>query len=245
MYWVRDEPSRLAADKDAEQVILERTRERIAECWRLMDALVPRGTAYLLGDRVGVLDIYVAVVSRWTPGRTRFDREAPRMAEVVRRVDADPRLADFWAARFPFKPGWEGPDASRSSRDGKVRRRPERGGQSPDGQRNSLRHHLPQPACGTSRNTLALIREQGIEPQVVEYLKTPPTKAKRRSALGELIHAEAGTSDSRRTRRTLNALTISTPCTTARPISTLVYWPWSISRPKISGATACPMSSPA
>lgn len=29
------------------------------------------------------------------------------------------------------------------------------------------------PACGTSRNTLALIREKGFEPQVIEYLKTP------------------------------------------------------------------------
>ena len=33
------------------------------------------------------------------------------------------------------------------------------------------------PACGTSRNTLALIRHAGIEPKVVEYLKTPPSKA--------------------------------------------------------------------
>jgi arsenate reductase len=32
------------------------------------------------------------------------------------------------------------------------------------------------PTCGTSRNTLALIRHAGIEPNVVEYLKTPPTK---------------------------------------------------------------------
>ena len=31
------------------------------------------------------------------------------------------------------------------------------------------------PACGTSRNTLALIRNAGIEPHVVEYLKTPPS----------------------------------------------------------------------
>jgi arsenate reductase (glutaredoxin) len=30
------------------------------------------------------------------------------------------------------------------------------------------------PACGTSRNTLALIRNAGIEPEVIEYLKTPP-----------------------------------------------------------------------
>ena len=33
------------------------------------------------------------------------------------------------------------------------------------------------PACGTSRNTLALIRHAGIEPHVVEYLKTPPSRA--------------------------------------------------------------------
>jgi len=33
------------------------------------------------------------------------------------------------------------------------------------------------PACGTSRNTLALIRHVGIEPHVVDYLKTPPSRA--------------------------------------------------------------------
>jgi arsenate reductase len=32
------------------------------------------------------------------------------------------------------------------------------------------------PACSTSRNTLAMIRERGIEPDVVEYLKTPPDR---------------------------------------------------------------------
>lgn len=33
------------------------------------------------------------------------------------------------------------------------------------------------PACGTSRNTLALLRHVGIEPHVIEYLKTPPGRA--------------------------------------------------------------------
>ncbi len=33
------------------------------------------------------------------------------------------------------------------------------------------------PACGTSRNTLAMIRNAGIEPHVVEYLKTPTSRA--------------------------------------------------------------------
>ena len=41
------------------------------------------------------------------------------------------------------------------------------------------------PACGTSRNALAIIREHGEEPRVIEYLKTPPT----RKELVELIKA--------------------------------------------------------
>jgi arsenate reductase len=32
------------------------------------------------------------------------------------------------------------------------------------------------PSCGTSRNTLAMIRNSGAEPEVIEYLKTPPSK---------------------------------------------------------------------
>jgi arsenate reductase len=43
------------------------------------------------------------------------------------------------------------------------------------------------PECGTSRNTLALIRNAGVEPTVIEYLKTPPT----RETLVDLI-ARAG-----------------------------------------------------
>jgi arsenate reductase len=41
------------------------------------------------------------------------------------------------------------------------------------------------PACGNSRNTLAMIRQSGEEPEVIEYLKTPPTRAR----LVELIKA--------------------------------------------------------
>ena len=48
------------------------------------------------------------------------------------------------------------------------------------------------PACGTSRNTLALIRHAGIEPTVVEYLKTPPSREQLReiaAATGQPLRA--------------------------------------------------------
>ena len=62
---------------------------------------------YILGDALNVLDLYVTVISRFGPWRTRFYQAAPKMAAIVRRVDADPRLQDFWARRFPFYEGWE------------------------------------------------------------------------------------------------------------------------------------------
>jgi arsenate reductase (glutaredoxin) len=42
------------------------------------------------------------------------------------------------------------------------------------------------PRCNTSRRTLALLRERGVEPEIIEYLKTPPTAAELKKILGQL-----------------------------------------------------------
>ncbi|MBU4434061.1 MAG: glutathione S-transferase family protein [Alphaproteobacteria bacterium] len=107
LFWVRDEPARLVGDDAAMQArVKAATAERIADCWAMMDSQISPG-AYLLGDQMSVLDLYVTVISRWGPRRVRFYEVAPKMAAVVRRVDADPRLTAFWAERFPFFEGWE------------------------------------------------------------------------------------------------------------------------------------------
>lgn len=51
---------------------------------------------------------------------------------------------------------------------------------------NTVIYHNPK--CGTSRNTLAMIRNAGIEPEVIEYLKTPPSK----QMLTDMISAMGG-----------------------------------------------------
>jgi len=104
--WIRADPMRLVADATQASVIQDRIANRRAECWRHMDGQVKSGT-FLLGDELTVLDLYVATVSRWSPRRNRFYREAPGLGAVARRVDADPRLAALWAARFPFVEGWD------------------------------------------------------------------------------------------------------------------------------------------
>lgn len=104
--WVRSDPMRLVSDENQVAVVQDRIAARRAECWRQMNDQV-EPAPFLLGNELGVLDLYVATVSRWSPRRQRFYREAPKLASVVRRVDADQRLTEFWKARFPFIEGWE------------------------------------------------------------------------------------------------------------------------------------------
>lgn len=105
-YWVKDDPMRLVSDPAQAPVVEDRLNARIADCWAIMEAGLSPGR-YLLGDAPTVLDLYVTVVSRFRPRRQRFYAAAPRMGEVVRRLDADPRLADLWARRYPFFDGWD------------------------------------------------------------------------------------------------------------------------------------------
>ncbi|MES2362515.1 MAG: arsenate reductase (glutaredoxin) [Pseudomonadota bacterium] len=42
------------------------------------------------------------------------------------------------------------------------------------------------PKCGTSRNVLALIRNTGVEPEIIEYLKTPPTREKLQELVAQM-----------------------------------------------------------
>lgn len=104
--WIKDDAMRIAASKDDAPRVIDRVHDRIADCWRKMDEQITP-SHYILGDELSVLDLYVTVISRFGPWRTRFYKSAPKMAEIVRQIDADPRLKEFWAKRFPFYEGWE------------------------------------------------------------------------------------------------------------------------------------------
>lgn len=101
LHWIKPDVTRIGARPDQRDQVVDAVHERIAFCWGVMDAQMKPGQ-YLLGDELSVLDLYVAVVSRFGPWRERFYEVAPTMSPIVRRVDSDPRLQDFWAARFPL-----------------------------------------------------------------------------------------------------------------------------------------------
>jgi GST-like protein len=106
LHWIKPDVQRIGAPPALRDTVVKAVHDRIAFCWSHMDAQLSPGR-YLMGDELTALDLYVTVVSRFGPWRTRFYEVAPKMSAVVRRVDAEPRLAQFWARRFPFDEGWE------------------------------------------------------------------------------------------------------------------------------------------
>ena len=90
-------------------------------------------------------------------------------------------------------------------------------------------YHIPR--CSKSRQTLALLQERGVEPTVVEYLKSPPSAAQLDrilKALGkqprelmrkkEAAYKEAGLDDEALTRKQLLAAMVEHPSVIERPI---------------------------
>jgi len=106
LHWIKPDVRRIGAPPELRDAVIDAVHERIAFCWSAMDAQLDPGR-YLLGEQMTMLDLYVTVVSRFGPWRQRFYAAAPKMRAVVRRVDAEPRLAALWAKRFPFEEGWE------------------------------------------------------------------------------------------------------------------------------------------
>lgn len=97
------------------------------------------------------------------------------------------------------------------------------------------------PACGTSRNTLALLRDKGIEPKVVEYLKTGWTKTQ----LQELLKTmDASARDILRVRGTqAHELGLTDPAASdAALIAAMILDPVLVERPIVvtpKGAAVC------
>ena len=106
LHWIKPDVRRIGAPEASRAAVVDAVHDRIAFCWQNMDAQIEPGR-YLLGAELTVLDLYVTVVSRFGPWRKRFYGAAPKMTPVVNRVDAEPRLAEFWRRRFPFDDGWE------------------------------------------------------------------------------------------------------------------------------------------
>ena len=102
-------------------------------------------------------------------------------------------------------------------------------------------YHNPQ--CGTSRNTLAMIRNSGVEPRVVEYLKTPPS---RKELLGLVQAMGLSVRDVLRQKGTpYEALGLGNPALTdAQLLDAIAQHPILIQRPIVQTALGVRLCRP-
>ncbi|HEU0036010.1 MAG TPA: cupin domain-containing protein [Kofleriaceae bacterium] len=83
---------------DAGPALREATDQHRARLWQQMEAAAVG--PWFLGARFSALDLYIAVMTQWRPQRPWFATNTPKLAQIARELDGDPRLRALWAASF-------------------------------------------------------------------------------------------------------------------------------------------------
>jgi len=91
-----DEPEKWVGD--AGPALRDATHAHRQKLWRQVEAAA--GAPWFLGARFSMLDVYVATMTRWRPGRAWFAEHCPKLTAIATALDGDPRLAALWAANF-------------------------------------------------------------------------------------------------------------------------------------------------
>jgi GST-like protein len=91
-----DEPAKWVGD--AGPALKESTLAHRKRLYAHLESIA--GAPHFLGERFSAIDLYVAVMTRWQPGRAWFAQNTPKLHAISTRLDADPRLRAVWAANF-------------------------------------------------------------------------------------------------------------------------------------------------
>ncbi|HEU4619057.1 MAG TPA: glutathione S-transferase [Gammaproteobacteria bacterium] len=95
-YTYADDPSRFVeSGAEAQQRFRAAVGGYAERLYRLLEG--EARAPWFLGERLSALDIYIAVMSRWRPGRPWFAANAPKLIAIAKGAEALPRLAAAWA----------------------------------------------------------------------------------------------------------------------------------------------------
>ena len=99
-----DFPERWCADADSDEPVKERiragSRARLHRHWEIFADLFPV-RPWLSGKDLGSLDLYAAVVSKWSGARKHLEAARPAFHEALLRIDAHPKVAPVFAQHWP------------------------------------------------------------------------------------------------------------------------------------------------
>lgn len=98
-FTVGDFPERWVSGEAAQQELLESTKSRRMAMWQML-APAARGP-WFCGEQPSIVDVYLAVMTRWHPKRAWFAEHLPALHAISQRADALPALAPLIARDFP------------------------------------------------------------------------------------------------------------------------------------------------
>ena len=99
MFDIGDEPSRWVGGAKAQQALKEKSVEKQKFFWSIMEQNLDPAP-YVLGKSMTALDVYIAMVSRWRPGRAWFMEHCPKLAAAVALTEQHPVVAKIWEKNF-------------------------------------------------------------------------------------------------------------------------------------------------
>jgi GST-like protein len=99
-----DFPERWCADADNDEPVKERiragSRARLHRHWEMFADLFP-ARPWLSGSDIGSLDLYAAVVSKWSGARKHLETARPAFYQALLRIEAHPKVAPVFAQHWP------------------------------------------------------------------------------------------------------------------------------------------------
>ncbi len=98
-YTYVDDPARVVPDAAAREGFKAAVNAYQEHLYRMPEGEV-RGP-WFLGERFSALDIYMAAMSQWTPGRAWFRANAPKTDAIAVAVAGHPTLSELWAKSYP------------------------------------------------------------------------------------------------------------------------------------------------
>jgi GST-like protein len=97
-YTYADEPDRFVSDAAARAGFRTTVDAYALRLYGMLE--VTARAPWFLGERFSAPDIYLAVMTRWRPGRRWFAENAPQLHSIATRVDAIPELQAVWSRNF-------------------------------------------------------------------------------------------------------------------------------------------------
>lgn len=93
-----DEPAKWVADEAGAKQLRESTDAHRKALWEQVEAAA--GAPWFLGERFTALDLYIAVMTRWRPGRKWFEAHTPKLLAISQKTAATPKVAAVMQRNF-------------------------------------------------------------------------------------------------------------------------------------------------